>query len=707
MAGVAAGLLAGCAATAQPVGAQTHEWSTINRQQQAAIDPPGRVGRLSEVLGTVWLFHPEEGEWIAAVRNRPVTSGDRLSTEAGSRLELQIGSTTVRLDGPTDIDIERIDDDAIEIGLQAGTLALRVRNDDAARDLLLRTADGSFSPQRSGSYRLERLGDRSELSVLAGQAVYDGPQSAVTIYQGQRASFWIDAGGRAMYSLGQPRFDAFASWIGERDRLADAATAGRHVSPEMTGYQDLDRHGRWSEDPEYGAIWTPHQVPGGWAPYAAGHWAWVSPWGWTWVDDAPWGFAPFHYGRWIVVDNRWWWAPGRRVARPIYAPALVGWIGGSGASVSLTIGGGRGVGWFPLAPHEPYVPAYRVSRDYVRVVNGPHFRHPADIDRVIHTTSPQRGIEYRNRKFHHGTTTIPVEAFTRRGDDHRRVHVDPHWRRGDAARDLDRLPGSPVVTAPTPPWLGQGRDHRDPRGNRERPGGRRSADPVADGTAPFHRPGADGRADGSDRWRREERRFDQRRDEMNRRAREAEARGSPFYSSDPARGPAMIDLRLVEPGEQRGDGPGRGHRRGPDNPPAAPQMPAPVAPVVASPIEPPRPIMPVELERQRPPRAEQPERPFERGEQRGGRPDRGFAPPMPERAQPPAPIVQAPAPMMPPAPQMPAQPNRQIEPPRMMQPPPAVPEQRRMRAPRDPQAEPREDHERRRGGSAGRGTEQP
>jgi hypothetical protein len=25
----------------------------------------------------------------------------------------------------------------------------------------------------------------------------------------------------------------------------------------------------------------------------------MSPWGWTWVDNAPWGFAPFHYGRWV------------------------------------------------------------------------------------------------------------------------------------------------------------------------------------------------------------------------------------------------------------------------------------------------------------------------------------------------------------------------------------------------------------------------
>jgi len=35
-----------------------------------------------------------------------------------------------------------------------------------------------------------------------------------------------------------------------------------------------------------------------WAPYREGHWAWIEPWGWTWVDDASFGFVTSHYGRW-------------------------------------------------------------------------------------------------------------------------------------------------------------------------------------------------------------------------------------------------------------------------------------------------------------------------------------------------------------------------------------------------------------------------
>src|SRR5207245_1389824 len=90
------------------------------------------------------------------------------------------------------------------------------------------------------------------------------------------------------------------------------------------------------------AVWVPRSMIVGWAPYRYGHWAWVDPWGWTWIDDAPWGFAPFHYGRWVYVDGGWGWVPGHVVARPVYAPALVAFVGGRNWSVAIGLGGGGG-----------------------------------------------------------------------------------------------------------------------------------------------------------------------------------------------------------------------------------------------------------------------------------------------------------------------------------------------------------------------------
>jgi hypothetical protein len=132
----------------------------------------------------------------------------------------------------------------------------------------------------------------------------------------------------------------------------------------MTGYEDLDANGRWSNDPDYGPLWTPSGVSPSWSPYGDGHWAQVQPWGWTWIDNASWGYAPFHYGRWVYAGKRWAWSPGRRIERPIYAPAVVGWTG-TGASVA----GPNATGWYPLAPWERFRPWYRSSPVYVDRVN--------------------------------------------------------------------------------------------------------------------------------------------------------------------------------------------------------------------------------------------------------------------------------------------------------------------------------------------------
>jgi hypothetical protein len=136
------------------------------------------------------------------------------------------------------------------------------------------------------------------------------------------------------------------------------------VAEDVIGYEDLDDNGEWSDVPEYGHVWYPTTVSVGWTPYHYGHWGWVGAYGWTWIDDAPWGFAPFHYGRWAHIGNRWGWCPGPRSVRPYYAPALVAFIGGG---VTISVGGP--VGWFPLGPRDVYFPGYHVSRGYFTRVN--------------------------------------------------------------------------------------------------------------------------------------------------------------------------------------------------------------------------------------------------------------------------------------------------------------------------------------------------
>jgi len=403
-----------CLVTAALVLASTLA-GTAGAQPARLGDPPGRVARLSDVSGQVWLYNPDSGDWVNAVRNRPLTTGDRLATDAGARAEVQVGSSTVRLDAGTELEVRTLDDDHVSLQLHNGSMSARLRDAAEAAEFEVITEDGRFVVQRAGRYRFDHDTSGSFATVYAGQARYEGPNSGLAIPVGQRAEFWIDANGAAQYRLAEAQNDAFAAWTNERERSVESSVSARYVSPAMTGAEELDRYGRWEQDPEYGALWIPRGVAVGWAPYSTGHWAWVLPWGWTWVDDAAWGFAPFHYGRWVHRRDVWCWTPGQRVVRPVYAPALVGWVGGPGVGVSITVGGGRPppvVGWFPLAPREVYVPSYRASPRYAQNVNITNVTNVTQITNVIN--NPQAPREFNNRRVQNAVTVVPAAVMTGR-----------------------------------------------------------------------------------------------------------------------------------------------------------------------------------------------------------------------------------------------------------------------------------------------------
>ncbi|HEY0837707.1 MAG TPA: DUF6600 domain-containing protein, partial [Azospirillum sp.] len=442
----------------------------------AWADPPGRVGRLGEMTGQVWLYTPDAGEWISAVRNRPLTTGDRVATDAGGRAELRIGSTTVRLDSGTELEVVQIDDERIALHLHSGTAGVRLRSLESAREFELATAEGRFTANRAGRYRFDRGDETSHVTVWSGEALYEGPGSALTVYGGQRAEFWLERQNAAQYSITDPERDSFAAWNDERDRQDDRSASTRYVSPEMTGVEDLDRYGRWEQAPEYGAVWVPRVVPAGWAPYGAGHWAWISPWGWTWVDDMPWGFAPFHYGRWVMHHRHWAWVPGTYVRRPVYAPALVGWVGGPHVSINISIGNRHPIGWFPLAPREVYVPTYRVSPGYVQQVNITHVTHITNVTTIVN--NPQlavRNIDYRNRRHPHAVTVVPQEAMLNRQPV---AGAASRIRATQVVQQLVNQPAQRVVVATPPvaspvitPAIAEARRMRIHDGERARSGG--------------------------------------------------------------------------------------------------------------------------------------------------------------------------------------------------------------------------------------------
>lgn len=332
-------------------------WAASGFAQVA--DMPGRVARLSDLRGSVWVFDIEQGQWVEGLRNHALTSGDRLSIDRDGRAEVRIGSTDLRLAGGTEIEFERMDDDRMVFALQAGSLALRVRSREIAQEVEVLTREGRLWPERSGHFRVDRIDDTTYVAAWRGSMRFEASDQQVSIPEGRRAEFFRQMPDRAtVVSWSAPASDAFADWVDQAERRDSRSASQRYVSPEMTGAEDLDRHGRWERHPEYGMVWSPLSVAAGWAPFRDGRWTWHVRWGWTWVDAAPWGFAPSHYGRWVSWRGRWFWSPGPRVARPAFAPALVSWSGNPNVNVTVTLGGYRAppVQWVPLAPGAVYVP---------------------------------------------------------------------------------------------------------------------------------------------------------------------------------------------------------------------------------------------------------------------------------------------------------------------------------------------------------------
>jgi len=96
----------------------------------------------------------------------------------------------------------------------------------------------------------------------------------------------------------------------------------------------LEPYGFWVTIEPYGFVWVPADVSADWRPYSDGYWTYTD-YGWTWVDNAEWGWAPFHYGRWAFDDLYGWvWVPDT-----VWGPAWVAWRLGNGI-----------VGWAPLPP---------------------------------------------------------------------------------------------------------------------------------------------------------------------------------------------------------------------------------------------------------------------------------------------------------------------------------------------------------------------
>ncbi|MGC1817136.1 MAG: DUF6600 domain-containing protein, partial [Casimicrobiaceae bacterium] len=381
-------------------------------------DPPMRVGRLAYYSGDVSYSPAGDEQWVRAQVNRPIVIGDRLWSDQDGRVEVSIDDGSWYLGPATSVTVSNLDDRTTQLQLQQGTLDVSLRRLPAGNVVEIDTPNVAFSLTRPGRYRIDVDPDGGSTAVIVrnGSGIVYGDETSYVVTGGQAYRFFgTDLADNEF--VAPPPYDAFDRWTAERERRYTNAVSARYVSPEVVGYADLDSYGSWSTVASYGNVWFPREVAVGWAPYSYGHWAWIDPWGWTWVDDAPWGFAPFHYGRWVHADRGWGWVPGPVNVRPYYAPALVAFVGGSGFSISISAG--PAIGWFPLGPREVYRPPYHVSRDYFRRVNVSNTVVNNTTITNIYNNVNVTQVNYVNMRVPNAVTAVSPTAFASSEQVHR------------------------------------------------------------------------------------------------------------------------------------------------------------------------------------------------------------------------------------------------------------------------------------------------
>lgn len=379
----------------------------------AQNDPPGRVARVGYSYGQISFADAGSNQWTELIPNRPISIGDSIFVAEQGRAELHVGNSAIRLNENTRLSFINLTDDVSQIQLTQGTIVVRVRALSEREVFEINTPNLNFAVQEPGEYRININPDNTTtIIVRRGVGVAQGDRDVITLREGEQTRFSGTNLNHTMIARA-PAFDTFDQWAYDRDRAEENSISARYVPRDMVGYQQLDEYGNWETHVEYGAIWYPRGISSGWAPYRDGRWVWVAPWGWTWVDRSPWGFAPYHYGRWAYVGHRWGWVPGRyeHHHRPVYAPALVAFVGATnhGVSVGVSVGSrhvnGPAVSWYPLGPGESYRPHYTQNPSYIQNINQTVINNTVVINRGKNV--------YVNREIPNSVTSVPSQTFVR------------------------------------------------------------------------------------------------------------------------------------------------------------------------------------------------------------------------------------------------------------------------------------------------------
>ena len=332
----------------------------------------------------------------------------------------------LRLASNSQVRFVKLNPSAREMQLGAGTVDLaELQGSDGGPQI--DTPSVTVRPNQSGDYRVTVTGNGQTLvTARSGSATVSTGAASRTITPGSTLVAYGPYGNPSISMQGAIGFDSFDQYNISRDQsVASAYNANPYLSPQLAGYSNLANYGSWQNVPGYGWAWAPNnQNQSNFAPYQNGQWVWEPGSGYTWVDNAPYGYATSHYGSWFNNQSYggWLWQPpasqyqtSSNALASAWLPAVVSFFltGSSGGDLSSLLNGFSGltgsyadntnIGWIPLAPGEQYQPWY-----------GQNYNYPSTGLTSVPTVTNIYNY-YGNARYYRGITMVPVSAW-RTGD---------------------------------------------------------------------------------------------------------------------------------------------------------------------------------------------------------------------------------------------------------------------------------------------------
>src|SRR5215469_3312237 len=201
------------------------------------VDPPSRVARLNFIEGSVSFQPAGTSDWLDASPNRPLTTGDQIWADQGSRGELHLGGAVLRLSSQTAISFLNLADQAVQIQVAQGSTSLNVLRLEQNESYEIDTPNLAVSILRPGEYRVDVSADgtSSSVSLTNGSAELTSGGQTYNARPGELYSF--SGTDQVSYDEGPlPQQDEFDQWTLERDRGEDRFRSTQYVSRDVIGY---------------------------------------------------------------------------------------------------------------------------------------------------------------------------------------------------------------------------------------------------------------------------------------------------------------------------------------------------------------------------------------------------------------------------------------------------------------------------------------